>query len=148
MKKKKKKLSLKKIKKAFKELWENIKSIPTKIKIVIGIWILVLIVIIVLIIVGSSNKRFIEEYRAIERNMDRAMLNYVNSNEYYGTVDVPIKMPVELLVQYGVDESLINKHDCTGFSVAYYNEETGSNTISSYISCKDYVTKGYSDNNK
>lgn len=148
MKSKKKKISLKKIKRAFKELWENIKAIPNKVKVVIGIWAIVLIFIITLIVIGNSNKRFIEEYRYIERTIDTAMLKYVNQNEYYGTVDAPIKMPVEMLYEYGVDESLIKKHNCTGFSMSYYDEDNDSNLISSYISCDDYVTKGYSDNNK
>ena len=148
MKSKKKKISLKKIKRVFKELWESVKAIPKSVKVVIGIWALVLIFIIILIIVGSSNKSFIDEYRYIERTMDTAMLKYINENDYYGTVDAPIKMSVEMLFEHGVDESLIKKHNCTGFSISYYDEESSSNVISSYVSCKDYVTKGYSDNNK
>lgn len=152
MKRKKKKLSFKRIlkiiKRKLKELWENILAIPKQTKIIIGIWTGIVLVIIVLIIVGNSNKRFIEEYKSIENSVDNAMLKYVTDNSFYGTVDAPIKMPVEILVDYGVDASSLEKHDCTGYSLYYYDDENETNEISSYIACADYVTSGYSSNNK
>ena len=152
MKSKKKKLSFKRImknlKRELKALWERIVKTPKTTKIIAGIWFGVILVIVILIITGNSNKKFIEQYQSIENSADKAMLKYVSENEYDGTVDAPIKMPIELLVDYGVDASLIEKYDCTGFSLSYTNEEDGSYEISSYISCKDYVTKGYTANNK
>lgn len=152
MKRKKKKFSFKRImkniKREFKELWEKILAMPKQTKIIVGIWAGVLLIIVVLIIVGNSNKRFIEKYESIERSVDKAMLKYVTDNKYYGTKDAPIKMPVELLVDYGVDGSLLDKLDCTGYSLSYYDDENETNVISSYIACVDYATNGYSDNDK
>ena len=145
--KKKKKFTLKKIKKAFKNLWGNIVAIPLKIKIVIGIWVGVLLLIIILILVGNSNKKFLEEYEVIEKSMNEAALKYAKDKELYGLNSEPIKVPMEVLISdYELDDSKIKNHGCDGFSLVYYDVTNEEHVISSYLSCKEYITKGYDKN--
>ena len=39
----------------------------------------------------------------------------------------------------------IKENKCEGFSVSYYDDKKEDYVINSYINCKKYTTRGYSD---
>ncbi|MDE5889126.1 MAG: hypothetical protein K2H20_03805, partial [Bacilli bacterium] len=74
------------------------------------------------------------------------ILDYVKENELYPLAEAKLKLDVNVLIDYNyLHESDIVDNKCEGFSIAYYNEEKEDYVVSSYLNCKNYTTKGYSD---
>lgn len=155
--KKKKKLTLKRVKRIlinvwkeivqfFKSLYERFMELPKNIRYIIYIWVGVIAIILVIIIATTTNNKYLDKYELIEGDMNKAMLDYVQENELYPLSESKLKIDVNVLIDYNyLSESDIADNKCEGFSIAYYNEDKEDYVINSYLNCKNYTTKGYSD---
>ncbi len=157
MQKVKKKLTLKRIKRIFinvwkeivhffKSLYERFMELPKNIRYIIYVWLGVIAIILVIIIATTTNNKYLDKYELIESDMNKAMLDYVQENELYPLSESKLKIDVNVLIDYNyLNESDIIDNKCQGFSVAYYSEDKEDYVINSYLNCKNYTTKGYSD---
>lgn len=157
VKKRKKKFSLKKVKKFFINLWEKIRdfvvsllkqflSLPKKIRYIIYVWAAVVVLVIIIIVASSTNNKYLSKYKEIEEDINYATSIYVKENALFPLQENKLKLDINVLL----DENLmydddINENKCEGFSVSYYDENQEDYVINSYINCKKYTTRGYSD---
>lgn len=156
-KRKKKKFTLKRIKKIliivwnnivsyFKKLYENFMSLPKKIRSVTYVWASVLLVILLIILFATSNNKYLEKYVAIEGDMNDATLSYVNDYELYPSPENKLKLDLNVLVDFNYLSDIdVKENKCEGFSVVSYDDIKDDYTINSYINCNKYTTKYYSD---
>ena len=156
--KRRKKFSLKKIKRAclklvnnivekFKKIIEMISNLSLKVKIIIGIWLVILILISIMIFAGNANKKFLAEYSEVENKMSEAMLKYVSDNEIFPTESQPLKLSIDALVDFKhLSSDVLGDKVCIGYSTAYYNDIEEKYEVSSYLNCNNYTTDGYVDN--
>ena len=137
----------------FKNKYKEFIGLPKKVRLVMLVWLIVIIVLVIFILIGSSNKKHIEDYYNIENEMNTAMEKYLEKNEVYATESKPLILSIDILIDEGLlDESLFDGKTCLGYSKAYYqdvqDDETtdGENVINSYLNCAGYTTKGYKEN--
>jgi len=158
------KVKKKSFKKIMRDLWKAIvewfvnkyqefMKLPMKIRLVMLVWLIVILVLVIFIIIGSHNKRNIEDYNNIEKEINVAMEKYLEKNELYATESKPLILTTDILIEEGfLDKNIFDGKTCLGYSKAYYrdvyDDETkdGENVINSYINCKGYTTKGYKEN--
>lgn len=154
---KKKKFTLKKVKKVFvnlfnaignkvKALWKKFKSLPNTTKYIIYVWAIIFILIVVLILVSNSNNGFLKDYKNLEKALNAGALDYVETNSLYPVKDNKLKLDLEFLLEdnYVYAEDVKDK-TCSGFALVHYNDETKEYVVSSYINCEKYTTEGYND---
>lgn len=149
-KKKKKKFTLKKIKRIISEFWRSLKDyvqkIPSKVKIVIIIWLVIFLIIVVMILASNANKKFLDGYSNIEAKMDEATLKYVTEKEIYPTNSKPLIISLDTLVDFKyLDEQLLEEKVCKGYSSIYYNDMDSEYVVHSYLNCNNYTSKGYEE---
>ena len=151
------KLTLSKIKKIFKEVFKEIgdffknilkkiKALPTKVKMIIVVWIIILIIIITLITMTSNNTKTLSTYQKYEQTINEAALKYVENNSYYGTRDKKLKVDLEELKDAKlITDSNIPDNSCKGYSLTYYDDETETFNSKTYINCSKYTSSDYYD---
>lgn len=154
---KKKKLSLKKIKKIFvnigrkivkyvKSLWEKFMALPRNTRYIVYVWGVVFLVIVFLIAISRGNNIFLEDYQNLEKAMNVGALDYVETYSLYPVKGNKLKLDLEFLEEnnYVYSEDIKDK-TCAGFSLVHFDDEEEKYVISSYINCDKYTTEGYSD---
>lgn len=137
-------------KKFFIDLYKNIKnkyvSMDKTAKQVLLIWVCVVLVIVGMIAFVSLNNVFMKKYTDMEKAMDNAALNYVNSTDLYGTKDEKVKLPLKsMLLSNDLTEEDLAHDSCDGFSIVYYDDELEKTVVESYISCDRYTSDFYND---
>lgn len=154
---KKKKMSLKRLKRIlknvgkefvdyFKSIWKKFSSLPKHIKTICGVWLAVIVIIIVIIFASSTNKKHLEEYYELEDLVKEATLKYVEKANIYPVKDSKLKLDIEELKEFSSFSSKeLDDKACKGFSLTYYNEDEEEYVIRSFIKCDKYTTKEYSD---
>lgn len=162
--KSKKKFSINKIKKMFKNLGLCIKKgainlgsyiskLPSYVKVIAIVWIVLLLLLVSLIVFCNINNKSLKEYDLVVTEMNRASLEYVINEELYAGSDKPIKVTLDELVSnayYNTESAPVPK-TCTGYSVIFYNSnkvvenENDKYSIESYINCKEFTSKDYND---
>lgn len=144
------KKSLKKIGKKIKGFINNIvdkiKTTNKTVKIIVLVWILIVLLIVGLIVLCAVSNSSREKYYAMEKAMDAATLDYVETTGLYPTKDSKAKIPMESLVldNYLYESDIADK-SCTGYSIVFYNGDDKVYSIESYINCDKYTSKGYND---
>ena len=157
VKRRKKKKSFKKIRKFFVELWKKVKgwfvylikqflNLPKKIRYIIYVWSIVVLLIVIIIVASSTNNKYLSKYEQIEEDINYATSVYVREKALYPLQENKLKLDINVLI----DENLmydddIKENKCEGFSVSYYDDKKEDYVINSYINCKKYTTRGYSD---
>lgn len=156
-KKGKKKFTLKRLKKIlmmvrkniveyFKKLYENFMNLPKKIRLVTYVWASVLLIVIFIIVFATSNNKYLEKYVAIENDMNNATLNFVKDYELYPSTENKLKLDLNVLIDYNyISDIDVNDNKCEGFTVVSYDDLEDDYKIDSFINCKKYTTKYYSD---
>lgn len=154
---KRKKISFKKVKKAFanlmnkivkkvKELWNKFMTLPNKVRYIVYVWAIVFLIVIILIVASRNNNEFLKDYQNLESAMNTGALDYVNSHSLYPVKDNKLKLDLEFLKEDNyVYEEDINDKSCVGFSLVHYDDKEEKYVINSYINCDKYTTEGYSD---
>lgn len=150
-KKKKKRFTLKKVKKIinnfFVEVKEFIGKIPAKVKIVIVIWLVIFLLLLFMIFASNANKKFLNEYYNIESKMNDSALKYVTQKEIYPTNSKPLKLSLDTLIDFKyLDSQLLDNKVCQGYSVIYYNDVDKDYVVNSYLNCTKYTSDGYNEN--
>lgn len=146
-----------KIKKCFKKIgkklcliWkaivESYNNLAPKAKKIVTLWGIILLVIILFVVFSAINGSRIRKYKAIEKNVDAAMLDYVKTNDLHGSKEDRIKIDINVLLDesYLYDEG-ITDNKCEGYSTSYYDNEEKEFVTESYINCKNYITIGFND---
>ena len=101
--------------------------------------------VFVLFLIGAKvNNKFLAKYKNMEEAMDKAVLDYSQSNLIYPSKSKPDKLSIDFLI----DEGYLYKEDiadesCTGYALVYYEDDKHDLNVKSYISCKKYTTEGY-----
>lgn len=156
MKKKKKKLTMKKIKKIFAAIGGEIKnkfinlrkkflSLPKKAQIIIKIWVVVFIIIMVLIFGSIINNKHINKYKNYEEVIANATYTYYSKEDLHASEDHPEKVDIKFLIDQGyISEKEVANKSCYGFGYIYDAEKTGDYVTKAYINCKHYTTEGFS----
>ena len=155
MKKRKRKLTFKKIKKIFALLGSEIKNwfvnlhkkfllLSKKVQIIIKIWAVVFLIIIVLVIGSIINNNHVNKYKEFEEIIANATYTYYNKEDLHASEGQPEKVDLIYLIDQGyIDNDEISSKKCTGFGYIYDSEETGDYVTKGYINCKHYTTEGY-----
>lgn len=144
------KKSMKKIGKKNKSFFTNIidkiKKTNRTVKIIVLVWVLVVLLIVGLILLCAFSNSSREKYYEMEKAMDAATLDYVETTSLYPTKDSKAKIPMESLVldNYLYESDIADK-SCTGYSIVFYNGDDKVYSIESYINCDKYTSKGYND---
>lgn len=154
---KKKKFTLKKIKKiisnVFKKIAESIKkigeqfmSLPSHIRKITYVWTIVILLLLILAVASNKNTEYIESHAKMEEEMSISALDYVKSNDIIPGEDNKLRLDLNVLKDFNyIYDDVLTDKTCEGFSLVYYSESAKDYVISSYINCKNYTTKGYSD---
>ncbi len=157
MKKKKKKFTLKKVKKLFVNLWKKVleklkelkdkfMALPDVTRKIIYIWGGVVVIVFILIFASYNNGVFLDKYYAMEKSMNASALDYVESNELYPVSGSKLKLDLEVMKEYNyIYEEDIADKSCEGFALVYYDDIDEEYVVDSYINCNKYTTKGYAD---
>lgn len=155
--KKKKKFTLKKVKKAVQSLWKRVAnaiksvykqfmSLPSHIRKIIYVWTIIIIVILLLALLSTNNTEHLNKYANIEMEMNKSAIDYVETNDIIPNEENKLKLDLNVLKDFNyIYDDVITDPTCEGFSVVYYNETEEAYIAKSYINCKKYTTKGYSD---
>lgn len=154
---KKKKISFKKIKKAFikllnklvdsfKKLWKKFIDLPKYVKYIIYVWAVIFVVVVTLILVSRNNNEFLKDYHNLEIAMSAGALDYVKTYRLYPVKENKLKLDLEFLREdnYVYSKDIKDK-SCRGFAMVYYNDNDEQYVVDSYIDCNKYTTKGYND---
>lgn len=157
-KKTKKKFTLKKIKRIFinllKEIGGFFKSLYNKfirlsfqVRAIIGVWTVICILLVALVFAGSSNSKFLGSYSELESKMNEATVNYFKTYKLYPVYSNKEKVDIQVMLEFStLYKADIFDDTCEGYSLGYYDEEIDDYVVDSYLNCKKYTTKGYSDN--
>lgn len=152
----KKNKKLNKLKRVFlescKELYDSFIKIPFKIRSIVGVWLGLLLILILLIAFTNRNNKKMNSYYEMEAQMNQAMLTYVTEQSIYATNNSYFKMSLDALVRYtDLEQSSLYDSTCTGYSIAYYNDEKETEKeedkyrIQSFLHCNSYTTPNYND---
>lgn len=150
--KKRRRKSLKKIMKdLFKEIkafvlnvCKKIKSLSKEIKIIVIVWIIIFVVVLFLILFCNSNKKVVMKHEVIEDSVNSAALEYAEARNLYPTEDQKLRLNIETLIESGnLTRKDINDDSCLGYALVYYDVENEKYEVKSYLSCKKYITDGY-----
>ena len=156
-KKKKKKLSFKKIKKMLLAIGTEIKnkfvnlhkkflSLSKKTQIVIKVWSIVLIIILILIFATIINNNHVNKYKKFEEVLANATYTYYSKEDLHAPENQPEKVDLSFLIDQGyITEKEVGNKKCVGFGYIYDSEKDGDYVTKGYINCKHYTTSGYSD---
>lgn len=149
-KKRRKKFTLKKIKRIVRESLKGLKGyvhkIPSKVRIVIIIWVVILLLIVAMVLAGNANKKFLDGYADIESKMNEATLQYVSEKEIYPTNYKPLNISLDTLVDFKYfDEKILDDKICKGYSSIYYDDMDEEYVVNSYLNCSNYTSKGYEE---
>ena len=144
-----------KIKRFFRRLYKRIiiffkkskmrfMKIKKEVRYIIYIWVIVFLVFVLFLIGAKVNNKFLAKYKDMENAMDKAVLDYSQSNLIYPSKSKPDKLSIDFLI----DEGYLYKEDladesCTGYALVYYEDDKHDFNVKSYISCKKYTTEGY-----
>lgn len=154
---KRKKFTLKKVKKAIvnlfkkisnkiKSLYKQFMSLPSHIRKIIYVWGIVILLILLLALISTNNTEHLNKYANIEAEMNKSALDYVKTNNIIPGEENKLRLDLNVLKDFDyIYDDVITDSTCEGFSLVYYKEETSDYVINSYINCKKYTTKGYSD---
>lgn len=158
MKKKKQnnKITFSKLKRAFmesvKELYTSFLKIPIKIRCIVGVWFVLLLLLVSLIAFSNTNNKKLNQYYAMEEQMNVAMLDYVSTHSIYATTDKYFKMSLDALVnESSLSTDTVLDDACIGYSIVYYNDEKETEKeidkyrVQSFLHCKNYTSKQYND---
>ena len=157
MKKKKKKFTLKKVKKLFLTLWKKVleklkdlkdkfMALPVITRKIIYIWSGVVVIVFILIFASYNNGVLLDKYYSMEKEMNASALDYVETNELYPVIGSKLKLDLEVMKEYNyIYEEDIADNSCEGFSLVYYDDIDKEYVIDSYVNCNKYTTKGYAD---
>ena len=155
---KKKKFTLKKVKRFFinlfkligeffKNLYNKFMSLKKHVRYIVYVWAGVFLLIIILIIISVSNNRFKADYVQIENKINDAALRYVKDNNLYPLRANKLEVSLDMLKDFGyIRESEIEDSSCCGYAKVYYDTDTDSYTSTPYINCKKYTSEGYKEN--
>ena len=154
---KKKKFTLKKVKKLFvsaikgigkkiSKLRDKFRALPNTAKYIIYVWSAIFVLVIFLILISSNNNKFLKDYKNLEKTMNAGVLDYVETNSLYPVKDNKLKVDLEFMLEenYVYAKELTDK-SCSGFSLVYYDDVSEKYVTNSYINCSKYTTDGYSD---
>ncbi len=154
---KKKKFTLKKVKKIIinffknlglkiKELFKKFMGLPKHIRLITYIWIVVIILLVLFAILSNANNKLLEKYSYYETEMNNAAIDYVKTNNLIPGEGNKLKLDLNFLMDYDfLYKDTITDSTCRGFSIVYYDENNEDYVAKSYLNCKKYTTKGYSD---
>ena len=137
---------VKKIKKIFSKIVNKIKSIGTKTKAIVLVWVVIILLIVLMALLVSTSNESRAKYHKMEKAMTDAVLDYVKTEEIYPVKDAKANIPLEsLLLGNYLYKSDVADDSCKGYSIVYYNGDEEQYVVESYISCDKYTTKYYSD---
>lgn len=146
-------------KKIIKQCVDFYNSLSKTVKIIAVVWILIVILIVLLIALCNSNNNKLKIYETIENEMIDSAYNYIISEELYFPSNLYQRVTLEELLTSDYLNPSVNIPDsCTGYAVVFFLgdknpdedgnvdfEDRNNYNIESYINCKDYTTKNYSD---
>ena len=137
---------LKKVLNQIKKIFNEFMNLPDHIRKIIYVWLIIILIFILLAIISSSNNNYLDKYKQLENDMNISALDYVKSNEIIPGEENKLRLDLNVLVDFNFlyEEKVFDK-TCEGFSLIYYHETEEDYKISSYLKCKKYTTKGYSD---
>jgi len=156
-KRKKKKFTLKKVKKALinlvkkianqiNKLYKQFMSLPNHIRKIIYVWAIIIIIVLILALASTSNNQYLNKYSGIETALNEAALKYVKDNKIIPNEENKLRLDINVLKDFGyTNDHVIEDTTCGGFSLVYFKEDANDYVVNTYLKCKNYTTKGYSD---
>lgn len=148
-----KKFTLKKVKKIFvsklNKMVSSFNNLDVNVRKVIVLWAVIILIVVASVVFCAINNNFLKKKHTIEDYMKEATMTYVTTKKIYPTDGSPLIMSMDALrnLNYLFDDE-VTDDTCKGYTKTVYriNEnDDGEYLIESFISCKNYTTKGYND---
>ena len=137
------KRTIRKIVKFFINLKDKFMALPDRTRYIVYIWAIVLVILLVLIGGSNASAKKVDKYHTMEETLKNATLTYVSTNQIFPNVGKKLKVDLDMLRDFKyIDKEEVDE-TCKGYSIVYYDEETGKYTINPYLNCKHYTTKDF-----
>ena len=128
----------------FTNLWNKLKAMSKKGKILLGVWSAIAILLIIILIIVSSNKKYFAKYESIEQKVAESAILYAKDKEIYYTPSQKLHVYVDMLLEQGyLTKDDVQDETCTGYALVFYDDGINEFKASSYIKCKSYITDDY-----
>lgn len=125
-----------------RKLFKKFVALPSKIKIIGGIWIVIFIIILALVISSSNNKKNMKIYQGYEETINKAALEYVERNNLYATRYSKLKIDLEELkdARLITDED-VSDNSCRAYTLVYFDDNKEEYVGNTYLHCLKFKYK-------